>query len=153
MRAAPAFQISLDRFGVWRAGIFCLTSLGILSMALWLAGRERVLWIDGLTLVAAIPLLFLARSLARVPAVDLRWDGQVWGLRAQGQPVDLEKAGHLQVVIDLGPWMLLRFIADEPRMRPTWLPVQALGIRPHWHALRCAVHAPRRRPAVETAAE
>jgi hypothetical protein len=50
--------------------------------------------------------------------------------------------GNVAVVIDLGPWMLLRFTADAPP-RTTWLPVQRRGLEAQWHALRCAVYSPR----------
>jgi hypothetical protein len=39
--------------------------------------------------------------------------------------------------------MLLRFVDESPRTRTTWIPVQRAGIEGDWHALRCAVHAPR----------
>jgi hypothetical protein len=47
------------------------------------------------------------------------------------------------VAIDLGSWMLLRFVAELPRMRTTWIPVQRDRVEGDWHALRCAVHARR----------
>jgi hypothetical protein len=153
MRAAPAFQISLNRFGIWRAGILGLSVLGIAVLALWLAGRERVPWVDALTGLSILPLVVLARSLARVPPVDLSWDGRAWSLRPEGQPIDSAQVGDLQVVVDLGPWMLLRFRAEGAgSTRPIWLPVQVLGIAAQWHALRCAVHAPRPLPVADAAA-
>ena len=97
---------------------------------------------------------WLAFSLIRVPAVSLRWDGQVWHLGPADAPVDASVPGELAVAIDLGRWMLLWFRPAAPQPRPllTWLPAQRRGIEPHWHALRCAVHSPRAPAAADPAA-
>ena len=86
------------------------------------------------TVVAVLAMAALVRSLLRTPARSLRWDGQAWHLDAV--------PGDVAVVIDLGPWMLLRF-ASTDFARVTWLPVQRRGIDAQWHALRCAVYSPR----------
>ena len=36
--------------------------------------------------------------------------------------------GELQVAIDLGAWLLLRFIPDAAGVRASWLAVQRLGL-------------------------
>ena len=41
MRPAPACQVSLQRFGVWRASVLVLCALGIASIAGWTFTRER----------------------------------------------------------------------------------------------------------------
>lgn len=147
MRAAPAIQVSLNHFGAWRAAMLVLTLFGVLALGGWLAGR------DGLSaahrgismVVAAGVLLWLCMSLARLPAVQLAWDGQRWTLKptapARAEPI----AGEITVGIDLGPWMLLRFrpATSSRWARPSWLPVQRRGLEPQWHALRCAVYSPR----------
>ena len=136
MRASPAIQISLQRFGAWRAAVLLLAAAGIATMAAWLLGREMpvssVLMM--LVAVAMVLTLTLAVSLWRVPPRRLHWNGQAWH-------VD-EVPGELLVAIDLGQWMLLRFVPHGQR-RARWLPVQRRGLEPQWHALRCAVHSPR----------
>ena len=143
MRAAPAFQISLTRFGVWRSGIAGLGLLGLVVLGAWWVASERRAWVDGTSLVAAFAIVALACSLLRVPPVALNWDGQTWWIRSPDHAVDAARIGHLQVLVDLGPWMLLRFMPDGASPRQAiWLPAQARGIESQWHALRCAVHAP-----------
>ena len=136
MRASPACQVTLQHFGVWRAAVLGLSLSGAASVAGWLAGREAAMStpLVAAMLVAVPALAALVWSLLRTPARSLRWDGQAWHLDAI--------PGDVAVVIDLGPWMLLRFTAAEPD-QITWLPVQRRGIDAQWHALRCAVYSPR----------
>jgi hypothetical protein len=63
---------------------------------------------------------------------------------AKREPVQ----GELRVLIDLGIWMLLRFVpaAGDHSARTAWLPVQRSGLQDAWHALRCAVYSPRLAP-------
>ena len=136
MRASPACQVSLRRFGVWLAAVFALTAEGAAAMAAWLASRQTPISIElmmfaGLTLLVSFA---LAVSLWRVPAQSLRWDGKVWHLDTA--------PGELKVAVDLGPWMLLLFTPQAPG-RASWLPVQRRGLEVQWHALRCAIHSPR----------
>ena len=157
MRASPAFQVVLDRFGVWRAAVLASVLTGAGVMAAWLVSQPPSAPTAVLVSVAgsAIVLLVLGAGAARVRPVSLRWDGQLWHL---GPP---ESAGHepysgaLRVLLDLGPWMLLRFErADSTwRARATWLPVQRRGLESQWHALRCAVYSPRPQPGADVAAD
>ena len=156
MRASPPVHVQLRCFGAWRAAVLALTVSGLTVMGAWLLQREQLLsaWVV-VGIVCGAPLLaWLGVSLAKVSAVDLCWDGLGWSLRsrltANADPV----AGEVSVAIDLGAWMLLRFrpLNASRWRRPTWLPVQRRGIEPRWHALRCAVHAPRPQPVVDAAA-
>ena len=138
MRASPACQVSLRRFGAWRIAVIALAVAGAAAMAAWLVGRDSPAsaGLSMLVAAAALPMFGCAVSLWRVPAQDLRWDGQAWQLDAA--------PGELSVAIDLGAWMLLRF-RPEGQRRNRWLPVQRLGLEAQWHALRCAVYSPRPR--------
>ena len=146
MRAAPAFQVSLRRFGVWRGAVLTLAALAMATMAAWLITQERpieiVAWVaTGLSIAAVAG---LAARAVRVPPVDLGWDGRAWFV---GPGPDESSPGDLHVAIDLGRWMLLRFTPAAPTgARPIWLPVQRLGIESQWHALRCTVYSPRPAP-------
>jgi RNA polymerase sigma-70 factor (ECF subfamily) len=51
--------------------------------------------------------------------------------------------GTLAVMLDLGPWMLLRLQGTEP-VTSRWLPISAREAGPAWHLLRAALFA---RPA------
>ena len=148
MRAAPAFQVSLRRFGVWRLGVLSFAALGLCSVSAWVLAREQSagfqFWMA--LLASVVIVLALTMSLLRLPPVNLRWDGLSWHLGAPNvRAIDMV-AGDLQAVIDLGPWMLLRFVAANPGPRHSaahWLPVQRGGLEGQWHALRCSVYSPR----------
>ena len=153
MRAAPACQVSLQRFGVWRVAVLGLAALGIASIAGWTLSRDRPL--DTLMVAAAVSCALStavlgASLLHRTRATDLRWDGLAWNLGPVG---DAATPGELHVAIDLGAWMLLRYVVARPgaRRRTVWLPVQRCGLEAQWHALRCAVYSPR--PALGDDAE
>ena len=154
MRAAPAFQVSLQRFGVWRVGVWGLAALAVITLAAWVITHERPheplievgAWVSAALSAAAI--VALAASTARTPPLDLHWDGRAWQL---GPVIGDRVPGDLSVAIDLGAWMLLRFTATVPaRPRVVWLPVQRWGIESQWHALRCAVYSPRPAPDDDT---
>ena len=153
MRAAPAFQVSLRRFGLWRGAVLTLAALAMATMAAWLFTHERpiqiVAWLAAGSSIVAIG--GLAAWAARVPPVDLSWDGQTWSVgRSAGEPAP----GELHVAIDLGRWMLLRFTPAVPAGAPAvWLPVQRLGLESQWHALRCSVYAPRPVPGDDATGE
>jgi hypothetical protein len=66
---------------------------------------------------------------------DLNWNGSQW----QWQ----ELAGDVQVALDLGAWMLLRF--DPVRGRRRWIAASRASAVGPWAALRAALYA--RRPA------
>ena len=130
-----------------------LAALGLASVAGWTFTRDRP--VDTLLIFAAalsaLSIVVLGASLIhQASATHLRWDGLAWHLGPIG---DAATAGELQVVLDLGPWMLLRFGATLPdaRARTLWLPVQRRGLEAEWHALRCAVYSPR--PALHDDAE
>jgi hypothetical protein len=151
MRAAPAFQISLRRSGVWRIATFTVVALGLGALTAWLITHERpvhpMLTIGAMTLGAAVT-AFGAR-VARVPAVDLRFDGRCWHLTGSAELSNGAEAvaGDLHIAIDLGAWMLLRFVpvptSSDMRQRAIWLPAQRWGAETQWHALRVSVYAPR----------
>jgi hypothetical protein len=147
MRAAPAFQVTLRHFGVWRISIGALAAGGLACLGAWAMSRDLPIgWLLGATLMASVvAVVGLAVSLCRVLPVSLRWDGLCWHLGQPDAISDDARPGDLRSIIDLGPWMLLRFTAaDSP---PTWLPVQRRGLEAQWHALRCSVYSPRPSPA------
>jgi len=163
MRASPAFQCVLNRFGVWRAAVAGLASTAIVVLLMWLGTRTEPVPTSGLAawIGAMLAVPALAASLMRMPAVTLRWDGQQWWLArvarssraAAAAQIDATD-GEIDVALDFGGWILLRFrpisaAPGEPGSR--WLPVQRRGLEAHWHALRCAVYSPRPAPAREAA--
>ena len=155
MRSSPAFHVVLDRFGVWRAAVIGVVLAGALAMLAWFVlqppppAPALLRWV---ALFMTTIVCGLGLSLARVPPMRLRWDGQLWHLGPAETAGRELRSGSLRVIIDLGVWMLLRFEPETPGERPraVWIPAQRRGLEASWHGLRCAVHSPRPRRA-ETA--
>ena len=82
MRASPPFQVSVTRFGVWRAGVLVLLASAAAVLIAWLATRDEFTapvwqWSVG---VGGVLLLLAGASLLRVPPLSVRWDTQRWHL-------------------------------------------------------------------------
>lgn len=133
MRASAACQITLQRAGWWRAGIAALTLVALMALTAWVVQSPPATSPRLMMAAGAAACIVAASSLWRVARGTLRWDGQRWSLD--------DIPGTLNVAIDLGPWMLLRYRAEGDGARPCWLPLQRRGLEAQWHALRCAVHA------------
>ena len=166
MRAAPAIQVSVRRFGVWRAVVLAVGSFAASVVAAWVAQHMRALPWPGAAGVLAIgaaaivSTVWLTAGLLRVPAFQLRWDGLSWYFN-QGDPTATDaiagdpNAGELSIAVDLGAWLLLRFTPSTPpgKVRVRWLPLQRQGLEQQWHGLRCAVYSPRPAPGSKAAAQ
>lgn len=145
MHSPPAFRVSIVHFGVWRALCAGLSAAAVLTAVLWAAAmvdHTAWVWLWPLAVSAGCALL-----LRRPVPFHLRWDTQDWFVepgtgRVRAQP------GVLQVALDLGGWMLLRF-APTGGGRDRWLPVQRRGHEPAWHGLRSTVYCAR--PPVDRA--
>jgi len=146
MRAAPPLAIDVTRFGAWRAMVAVLCAL-----AAGVAVAEVSAHMEIHSVLVASPLAaWLAggaawRSSRRRP-VSLRWDGRAWWSDAIKSPDGEPRSCELEVMIDLGNWLMLRLRPLQPPCRPLcWLPVQRRGLEPQWHALRAAAYSPRPR--------
>ncbi len=148
MRAAPPIGVKLRRFEAWKAAVVLLGALGDIVLIAWASIRPEP--IRGIEVAAVAALLIastglLVALLRHAAPTELRWDGRAWHL---GPASGATTGGDIEVAIDLGAWLLLRFSAGEGplghrRGRVRWLPVQRRGLEPQWHALRCALYAPR----------
>jgi hypothetical protein len=146
MRASPPIEVRLHRFGAWHVAIATLGLVMVVAIARWMVTvwGQAMPAVLALAAAATIGGFVSLAACASVRSGTLQWDGVKWqwtcSRAASGAPV----AGVLQIRIDLGFWMLLRFVADFPvgLGRVTWLPVQQRAIAGDWHALRCAVHGP-----------
>ena len=132
MRAAPAVSVVCSRGGAWRGLHGLLPALAAGALCAWALGHLKLPTWPALILAGLVGALLRAR-LERTQPVTLRWDGEQW--RAD------DVAGTLSVMIDLGPWLLLRLQPALPRARPLWLPVSAADAGPAFHALRAAAYA------------
>jgi hypothetical protein len=145
MTGAPPLAVRIDRRGAWQAGVGLLGGLAIAALLGWWLARPAPApgWVTALALAGCVGAAACAASLLRVgAAVGLRWDArQWWHACGAREPV----AGELGVAIDLGDWMLLRFVplGGSAWLAARWIPVQRRGLESVWHALRCAVHAQR----------
>ena len=151
MHAAPPLMLSVDRNGQWRAGVLLLATGACASMAAWWWAQPDPVpaWATATALLGFLVALACVGGLWRLPPVTLRWDRQRWQCTRDGAA---EWAGELAVAVDLGGWMLLRFVPDPEsagapsRPRSLWVAVQRRGLEAHWHALRCALYAARPAP-------
>ena len=92
------------------------------------------LW-AGLMVVAAF---WLSSKRFAAGERTLRWDGQDWALAgdADGRP---DQRGDAALMLDLGPWMLVRFLPVGGSGAATWLALTVAGDLARWAALRGAL--------------
>jgi len=144
MRAAPPLELRVKRYSAWRAGLTALGAIVLAAMAAWWSSQPepRPFRVDAGAVLGVLMALWGVASLWNPGSLALRWDRQRWQLALDG---GAEESGEVAVAIDLGAWMLLRFAPDGARTtrRGAWIPIQRRGHEAQWHALRCAVFAPR----------
>jgi hypothetical protein len=147
MGALPQVQVTIRDDSVWRAGVLLVTACAIGVLCAWAAESNRAqnggtTWL-ALSLVPAAA--YLGASLRRAFPLALKFTGSTWLVwradSARAAPIQ----GEVQVSLDLGAWMLLRFIPVAGAMgaRSQWLPVHSNSLAPQWHALRCALYSAR----------
>ena len=140
MRTAPAVHVACRDGGAWRVVCVLTGAAAAATMSMW-----ALAWLGVHDALPAAALALMVGALAGwwawrcgvAPPAQLNWDGQQWRLRAHGANAD--SVGTLRVVIDLGPWMLLRF--DTEAGRVSWQALSAPATGPAWPALRSAVYA------------
>ncbi len=112
-----------------------LPALATAALLAWGAGHLKLSTGPAWLVVALMAILvaLLAWRRARPQALLLAWDGQRW--TADGC------AGDLDLMIDLGPWMLLRLRPEDTARRAVWIPVSAADAGTARHALRAALYS------------
>src|SRR5687767_3349086 len=103
MRASPAFQLTIDRFGAWRTAVAVPWLVAACALPAWLLAGELSLPRASACAVAAIPLV-ACLGLARIEPMSLRWDTRGWWLGPASMRGEEPWPGRLAVAIDLGPW-------------------------------------------------
>ncbi len=131
MRPAPPVAVHCTAGLTWRgvqtalpalaSGVFIFWGLS------WLEAGSMAVRVLA-ALAVALVIAALAWQRCSVPAQVLDWDGQRWAL--DGQP------GVLQLMIDLGPALLLRHGGSR------WLVATHREAGAAWHGLRAAVLSP-----------
>lgn len=144
MHAPPPFQITVYRFGAWRVACATLVAISWGLTAAWAfsAWHTHPEWLAVALLVLAVATGGLSLQAWRLAPTSLRWDGQLWHIGPQDTTGQEPIAGRVGVAVDLGAWMLLRFMA-EGAWRGRWLPVQRRGHELAWQGLRATVYCAR----------
>ena len=140
MRHAPAVRVPCVAGALWRYLPMVLQSVTVAAMVLWCLHMLAVapLW-SRLAAGAAAAAVAAWIALALKPtSPTLQWDGTSWSLlgRDTEQPIALSR---VDVMMDLGAWLLLRAFDAERRAR--WLPVHRLDAPADFRALCRAVYA------------
>jgi hypothetical protein len=129
MRAPPAVAVRCTGGWPWRWLNVALPAVAAGVASIWALLHFEVP-VAPAAAVAAVVLL-LAWRLSRSREQLLQWDGQRWTV--DGVP------GRLQLMLDLGPFLLLRLHPEQGR--GLWLAVTAAEAGAAWHALRAAVYS------------
>ncbi|HEX7637058.1 MAG TPA: hypothetical protein VF457_01575, partial [Burkholderiaceae bacterium] len=148
MRAPPPVELTSALGRAWRGALSLLVGASVAVPLAWglpyfaahWGGSRPDAWLDALArpsvqlgLAAWVGLVFAAGAWLSSPAGrgrerTLRWDGQDWVLPAgaNGGP---EQRGEASLMLDLGPWMLVRFLpyAAGGLRGGTWLPFHLAG--------------------------
>ncbi len=160
MRAPPPVEFKSVPGRAWRAALSLLVGAsvgvplawGLPFLAARLAGGQPDALFEALgnPLVQGVLALWVAAMLvagfwlagrrAARRERTLRWDGQDWVLAgdAGGRP---DQRGDAALMLDLGPWMLVRFLprAGTGFGAATWLPLTVSGDLARWAAFRGAL--------------
>ena len=158
MRAPPPVEFKSTLGRSWRGVLALLVGASVASMLAWAlpyvaafgANGKPTPLLDGLSdpvIEAALALaggaiacVVFWLSCRRVAARErmLRWDGQDWVLAgdANGRP---DQRGDAALMLDLGSWMLVRFLPHAAGGGGTWLPLTEAGDLTRWAALRGAL--------------
>jgi hypothetical protein len=131
VRQAPPVSLRCDGSAAWRGLHALLAATAAASLAAWvlLHGGAEASTAGAASAAAALLAAAAGWLRARPEPAELRWDGQAWWLDGA--------AGRVDVMMDLGPWMLLRFRPTAGASR--WLPVPDAG--PARHGLRAALYS------------
>ncbi|MBZ8140456.1 hypothetical protein CLD22_11165 [Rubrivivax gelatinosus] len=133
MRHPPPVALTCSGGAPWRVARSALAAAAGASAAAWAsahlgAGSPSVVFTLAAGLVAGLAGWRLARPLA----AELRWDGATWSVDGV--------AGALDLMLDLGGWLLLRLRPAQGA--PRWLAVSAAEAGLRLHPLRAALYWP-----------
>jgi len=158
MRAPPPVEYTSALTRTWRTLLSLVVGAGVAALVAWAlpyfaanwGSRQSEALLDRLAdpMVEAVLALALGAAACLVMGLSwksgsaserlLRWDGQGWVLPAgaRGRP---EQRGDAHLMLDLGPWMLVRFLPHAGAGSAAWLPLAAGGDPARWAALRGAL--------------
>ncbi len=145
MRTPPAVSLPLADDLAWRAVHAALCSLAACSLLAWL--MQRAAWAIPLSISVLVLCGALAAALgwwlSRQQPSRLAWTGAQWQWSLADSAHVLAAAPD--VMLDFGPWMLLR-LRLAPNGARRWVTARPAGDAPRWTAFRAAVYSPASRP-------
>ena len=156
MRAPPPVEYTSALGRAWRAALSLLVGASVAVPLAWglpyfaahwgslqpdafleALGDPRVQAAIALWLVAMVGAAFwLASKRINASERTLRWDGQDWVLAGGARP---DQRGDASLMLDLGPWMLVRFLPVAGMGGATWLPLTVGLDVARWAAFRGAL--------------
>ena len=158
MRAPPPVEFMSVPGHAWRAALSLLVGASVAVPLAWCLPYAAAHWGGsrpdtllaalgrpfGQAVVAAwlaamvVAAFWQARRRSAAGERTLRWDGQDWVLAGDtgGRP---DQRGDAALMLDLGPWMLVRFLPHAGLGSATWLPLTAGLDLARWAALRGAL--------------
>ena len=147
MRAAPPVAAPVGDGRPERVLITLLYALTGAVLAAWAGAMvdlpdDRLVTVP-MTLAGALLGLLVGRPVARrlLPGdlAQLAWDGRAWAVRSAGGADPGQAVASLAVVLDLGPWLLLKLGVAPGQVR--WLVLHQRQAGKAWHLLRVALRA------------
>jgi hypothetical protein len=165
MRAPPPVEFKSAHGRVWRGALALLVGASVAAPLAWGLpyaaalgdGRQPEALFEALgqplvqgvlagwAAAMAVAACWLASRRVAEGEHTLRWNGQDWVLAGDGRARP-DRRGDAALMLDLGPWMLVRFVpvqgpgpTSTRSVRPTWLPLAASGDPARWAALRGAL--------------
>jgi hypothetical protein len=143
MQAAPEVMLALRPSAHWRRVSGLLALAAACSAVAWVWSSAWSLWRLGLGLFLAACAMGVFMSLGKAgAAVGLHWTRHTWRLD-EGRTGRAPLPGDLDVLLDLGSGLLLRFRPSAGRGRARTLALAQADHPGQWHALRCALYSPR----------
>jgi len=136
MRSAPPVALVCDGGAGWRGLQVLLYMLAVAAFAGWLASHVESgrFGMAAVVLPASAAAGAIAWRALRPRPQRLAWDGERWTAGPQAE------AGEVEVMIDLGAWLLLRFTPAAPGAPARWLALSAAAAGGGLHGLRSAVY-------------
>ena len=143
MQAAPELNLTLHPSAGWRKLALGLASAAAVSDVAWILSSDWSLLRAGpAALGIGFALWVLVHPDATRPPLRLHWTRRAWRLQeGAASPASLQ--GDVDVLLDLGGALLLRFRPAARRGRARMFALTQADHPGSWHALRCALYSPR----------
>ena len=139
-RHPPAFRIELASQPLLQGLVALLAAVSAASLVAGLCVHLlAMVWLSPVVPLVAVS----AWRYSRIEARLLQWDGQVWRLAAAGE-LDPGDVVDIDVVFDLGTWLLLRTQRPGAKLpRRHYLPLARSQLGAAWGQLRATIYSAR----------